>query len=95
MREKLIKIGAKVVNHGRYITLQMAELAVSRQTTCVSVRSTGSYTRTTREDASSMQSKPRVQHLSAVRLSLRPPAGHAEPYAHPASRLPEYPEDVG
>jgi hypothetical protein len=31
IREKLIKIGAKVVNHGRYITFQMAEVAVSRQ----------------------------------------------------------------
>ena len=31
LREKLIKIGAKVVNHGRYVTFQMAEVAVSRQ----------------------------------------------------------------
>ena len=31
MREKLIKIGAKVVSHGRYVTFQMAEVAVSRQ----------------------------------------------------------------
>jgi hypothetical protein len=31
LREKLIKIGAKVVSHGRYVTLQMAEVAVSRQ----------------------------------------------------------------
>jgi len=31
LREKLIKIGAKVVSHGRYITFQMAEVAVSRQ----------------------------------------------------------------
>jgi hypothetical protein len=29
LREKLIKIGAKVVNHGRYVTFQMAEMAVS------------------------------------------------------------------
>ncbi len=29
--EKLIKIGAKVVSHGRYTTLQMAEVAVPRQ----------------------------------------------------------------
>jgi hypothetical protein len=28
LREKLIKIGAKVVRHGRYVTLQMAEVAV-------------------------------------------------------------------
>src|SRR5580700_577013 len=31
LRERLIKIGAKVVAHGRYVTFQMAELAVSRQ----------------------------------------------------------------
>ena len=31
LREKLIKIGAKVVNHGRYVTFQMAEMAVSQQ----------------------------------------------------------------
>jgi hypothetical protein len=28
---KLIKIGAKVVSHGQYVTLQMAAVAVSRQ----------------------------------------------------------------
>jgi hypothetical protein len=32
LREKLIKIGAKVVSHGRYVTFQMAEVAVPRQT---------------------------------------------------------------
>ena len=31
LREKLIKIGAKVISHGRYGTFQMAETAVSRQ----------------------------------------------------------------
>ena len=31
MREKLIKIGAKVVSHGRYVTFQLAEVSVSRQ----------------------------------------------------------------
>lgn len=31
LREKLIKIGAKIVSHGRYVTFQMAEVAVSRQ----------------------------------------------------------------
>ena len=30
VREKLIKIGAKVVRHGRYITFQMAEVAIPR-----------------------------------------------------------------
>jgi hypothetical protein len=28
LREKLIKIGAKVVSSGRYVTFQMAEVAV-------------------------------------------------------------------
>ena len=31
LREKLIKIGSKVVSHGRYVTFQMADIAVSRQ----------------------------------------------------------------
>ena len=31
LKEKLIKIGAKVVSHGRYVTFQLAEIAVSRQ----------------------------------------------------------------
>ena len=31
LREKLIKIGAKVVSHGRYVTFQMAEIAVPRK----------------------------------------------------------------
>jgi hypothetical protein len=31
VREKLIKMGAKVVSHGRYATFQMAEVAVSQQ----------------------------------------------------------------
>ncbi len=31
LREKLIKIGAKVVRHGRYITFQLAEVAIPRQ----------------------------------------------------------------
>ena len=30
MREKLVKIGAKVVRHGRYVTFQLAEVAVPR-----------------------------------------------------------------
>ena len=31
LREKLIKIGAKVVSHGRYVTFQRAEVAVPKQ----------------------------------------------------------------
>ncbi len=30
LREKLIKIGAKVMRHGRYITFQLAEVAIPR-----------------------------------------------------------------
>ncbi len=30
LREKLVKIGAKVVRHDRYITFQLAEVAVAR-----------------------------------------------------------------
>jgi hypothetical protein len=31
LREKLVKIGAKVVSHGRYVAFQLAEVAVSGQ----------------------------------------------------------------
>ena len=31
LREELVKIGAKVVRHARYIVFQMAEVAVPRQ----------------------------------------------------------------
>ena len=30
LREKLMKIGAKVVRHGRYVTFQLAQVVVSR-----------------------------------------------------------------
>ena len=30
LRDKLIKIGAKIVRHGRYVTFQMAEVAIPR-----------------------------------------------------------------
>jgi hypothetical protein len=30
LKEKLIKIGAKVVSHGRYVASQMAEVAIPR-----------------------------------------------------------------
>lgn len=32
LKEKVIKIGAKIVRHGRYVTIQMAEVAIPRQT---------------------------------------------------------------
>ena len=31
LKEKLIKIGAKVVSHGRYVAFQMAQVAIPRQ----------------------------------------------------------------
>ncbi len=31
LRDKLIKIGAKVVRHGRYVTFQLAEVAIPRR----------------------------------------------------------------
>ena len=31
IREKLVKIGAKVVSHGRYVTFQLAAVAVPRK----------------------------------------------------------------
>ena len=31
LREKLIKIGAKVIRHAKYVTFQMAEVAIPRE----------------------------------------------------------------
>ena len=31
LREKLVKIGGKVVQHGRYVTFQLAEIAIPRR----------------------------------------------------------------
>ncbi len=31
LREKLVKIGAKVVRHGRHVTFQLAEVAVPKE----------------------------------------------------------------
>jgi hypothetical protein len=31
LKEKLVKIGAKIVTHARYVTLQMAEVAVPKE----------------------------------------------------------------
>jgi hypothetical protein len=31
LKDELIKIGAKVVSHGRYVAFQMAEVAIPRQ----------------------------------------------------------------
>src|SRR5437773_6398915 len=45
LREKLIKIGAKVVSHGRYVTFQMAEVAVPRQMFAEICRSSPGYRR--------------------------------------------------
>jgi hypothetical protein len=30
LREKLVKIGARIVRHGRYVAFQLAEVAVPR-----------------------------------------------------------------
>ncbi len=38
LREKLIKIGAKVVAHGRYVTFQLAEITVPRDLFRIIVR---------------------------------------------------------
>ncbi len=31
LREKLVKIGAKIVRHGRYVTFQLAEIVIPRR----------------------------------------------------------------
>ena len=41
LREKLIKIGAKVVAHAKYVTFQLAEVAVPRQVFAAIVKRIG------------------------------------------------------
>ncbi len=41
LREKLVKIGAKVVKHSRYVTFQMAEVAIPRTLFVEILRLTG------------------------------------------------------
>jgi hypothetical protein len=41
LKDKLIKTGAKVVRHGRYVVFQMAEVAIARQRFCGSSRNCG------------------------------------------------------
>lgn len=41
LREKLVKIGAKVVRHARYVTFQLAEVAVSRKLFAMILRRIG------------------------------------------------------
>ncbi len=31
LREKLVKVGAKVIRHGRYVTFQLVEIAIPRR----------------------------------------------------------------
>jgi hypothetical protein len=73
LREKLIHIGAKVVRHGRYVTFQMAEVAVSdvrgypdadrpvAGAAGTSVRGAGvKWARGRQQRCAPMQAKPRV-----------------------------------
>jgi hypothetical protein len=49
LREKLVKIGAKVVRHGRYVTFQLAEVAIPlplsfrNSSLCDAARKTGAF----------------------------------------------------
>ena len=51
LREKLVKIGAKIVRHGRYIVFQMAEVAIPRDLFAASsAESIGSERRPSQHD---------------------------------------------
>ena len=51
LREKLVKISAKIVHHGRYIVLQMAKVAIPRACSPTSsARSISSERRPSRHD---------------------------------------------
>jgi hypothetical protein len=63
LKEKLIKIGAKVVSHGRYVVFQMAEVAIPRQMSRDSAADRGTTAATTisasvRRSMSCIQEQP-------------------------------------
>ncbi len=92
LREKLIKIGAKVVSHGRYVSFQLAEVAVSRQmsgnlvadrpiagTARASMRSAGARCDKRRQQrCASTQAKQRVSAPQRSQLIGSTLAAHAE-----------------
>ena len=81
LREKLIKIGAKVVSHGRYITFQMAEVAVSRQMfqeILVADRPPAGTARASmRSPAGRMSDRQRRQRYALIKAKARVPAPRA------------------
>jgi hypothetical protein len=67
LKEKLIKIGAKVVSHGRYVAFQMAEVAIPRQMFQEILRDRGTTT----------AAACRCRKLNLVGVTLE--SGHAGP----------------
>jgi hypothetical protein len=82
LREKLTKIGGKVVSHGRYVTFQPAEVAVSRQMFTrnpLADRSTGHRPR--------QHEGRRRQIRQATTEGVRLDAGKAGPFSASAYRI--------
>ena len=80
LREKLIKIGAKVVGHGRYVTFQMAEVAVSRQMfqEILSLIATAGTARASmRSPGGRMSDRPRRHRYALIKAKARVPAPRA------------------
>jgi hypothetical protein len=73
LREKLIKIGAKVVSHGRYVAFQLAEVSVSRADVCGNLVADWAVARPARPSVSGGEviCDERRQRRSALRRAKR------------------------
>ena len=71
---------------GRCFVDRPSLIARLRASPCRQARRWGSDSRRREKMSASIQPKLRVQYLSAVRLAVPPPAGHAEPYLTLLSR---------
>ena len=77
LREKLVKIDAKIVRHGRYIVFQMAEVAIPRDLFADILRgSIGSERRPSQHDARIVPHARRRQD-QCVRNTARPAISNA------------------
>ncbi len=79
LRDKLIKIGAKVVSHGRYVRFQLPEVAVSRQM-FTDILSLIARLRARRTDMSG----PRNQKRPAMKRKVHLDAGQPAPFGRSA-----------
>jgi hypothetical protein len=78
LRQKLIKIGAEVVSDGRYVTFQLAEVAVSR-ISCCSLPGYGRHL-PRHEEAGVERCEPRGESCVSMNAKEQAPATTGQPF---------------